>query len=266
MSHYAKHPSAQMTERFIIALALAGLIGHVHAAELRQAQLSPDGHSYGKLVDSDILEMWSLANEACMRRTRGACEERDAIDREMPPRGYCYADDHWSKCDAAAAAATRPKALPPPEPEPAPYAKAKAPPLEPVESAPMGGADMRAACALLRRAAFRNPIDAAQALMLCPPPRLAARWVWIDPDHGRWERAPAGPAHPPAGNGSLPASRGGEIRPEAGQSRPANDRQWTRTASSPDQHPPRDALRSPRARVERRLITLSTNDLMRAPF
>jgi hypothetical protein len=196
MPQYAENSSVQMTGRVIIALALAGLAGQVHAAELRQAQLrqvqlSPDGHSYGTLTDSDVLEMWGLANHACMRHTRGACEERDAIDREMPPRGYCYADDHWSKCDANAAAAAPPKA---PPPEPGPAHDAKAPPLEPVESAPMAGADMRTACALLRRAVFRDPMDAAQVQMLCPPPRLAARWVWIDPDHGRWERAPTGRA------------------------------------------------------------------------
>ena len=83
-------------------------------------------NDYSRLPDSDILQAWSLANEAC-RRNPPACEERDAIDRQMPARGYCYVGDganaHWSKCGASVAAAAPPlpgqgASRPEPVPEP----------------------------------------------------------------------------------------------------------------------------------------------------
>jgi hypothetical protein len=109
----ARLPDRENPPMRSIALALvACFIGRACAAEL----LTPDGHLYGKLSDSDILQAWSLAHRACIKHTPGACDEADEIDREMPPRGFCYmsggANARWTKCNGKAVAAA--PALAPP--------------------------------------------------------------------------------------------------------------------------------------------------------
>jgi hypothetical protein len=166
--------------------------------------LPPDG--YSRLSDSDILQAWSLANEAC-RHTPAACEQRDAIDREMPARGYCYVGDgndaHWSRCGASAPApspfqppqaSTRPAPIPQPPPTgdasrdscppgsppsmggcyendaPALYGRPgfEALPDEPYPMVEEGNwADIHAQCVRLRHAIFSTAIEAARARAAC---------------------------------------------------------------------------------------------------
>ncbi|HZZ61077.1 MAG TPA: hypothetical protein VFE63_07875 [Roseiarcus sp.] len=204
-----------------IALALvACFVGSACAAET----LTPDGHAYGKLSDNDILQAWSLAHEACLKRTPGACDEADEIDREMPPRGFCYKGDgaeaRWTKCDGKAVAAApapapsqeeAPRASPreaaPPAPpqeaaQPAPPQES-APPSLPHEAERQSPSPREAAlCEAMRYAMFTSPQAAARVSALCdgivaPGQRWArgpgGRWVFIVPDHGRWGRPSTGP-------------------------------------------------------------------------
>jgi len=113
------------------ALLFAVLFASVSPA--LSGTLPPD--EYGRLSDSDILQAWSLANKACLH-TPPACEQRDAIDREMPGRGYCYvgagAAAHWSKCDDRASAQAPPQPAPPRLAEGSPEAEPAAPGPAPI--------------------------------------------------------------------------------------------------------------------------------------
>jgi hypothetical protein len=177
-----------------VALALvACFIGRACAAE----PLTADGHAHAKLSDGDLLQAWSLANQACLERVSGACDERDQIDREMPPRGFCYTGDgaeaRWTKCDGKTIAAV---------PAPAPPHEA-APPALPHDAERQGPSPREAAlCEAIRYAMFTSPRAAARVRALCDDIVPAAehwardpdgRWVFIVPDHGRWERAPTAP-------------------------------------------------------------------------
>ena len=197
-----------------IALALvACFIGSACAAE----PLTPDGHAYGKLSDNDILQAWSLAHEACLKRTPGACDEADQIDREMPPRGFCYRSDvaeaRWTKCDGKTVAAA-PAPAPLQEAAPPASTQEAAPPAPPQESAPpplpheaerQSPSPREAAlCEAMRYAMFTSPQAAARVGALCDGIVPAGqRWargpggrsVFIVPDHGRWGRAPTGPGN-----------------------------------------------------------------------
>ena len=196
-----------------VALALvACFIGGACAAE----PLTPDGHAYARLSDSDILQAWSLANRACLRHTPGACDERDQIDREMPPRGFCYSDNgaegRWMRCDGKKVAAV-PAPLPPHDAaQPAPaHEAAPPPPHEAAAPAPPQEAERQglspreaALCEAIRDAMFTSPRAAARVRALCaetPPAAQAQAWartadgrlVLIAPDQRRWERAPVEP-------------------------------------------------------------------------
>lgn len=159
-----------------IALALVAClsIGRACAAE----PLTPDGHAYSKLSDSDILQAWSLAHEACLKRTPGACDEADEIDREMPPRGFCYTGDgdeaRWTKCDGKTVAAV---------PAPAPQQQA-APPAPPHEAERQSPSPREAAlCEAMRYALFTSPQAAVRVRALCDE---------IVPGAERWAREPGG--------------------------------------------------------------------------
>ena len=192
-----------------VALALvACFIGCACAAE----PLTPDGHAYAKLSDSDLLQVWSLAHQACLRRARGACDEVDAIDREMPPRGFCYtgagAAGRWTKCDGktvaapsappqeAASAHAPPPEIAPPAP---PHEAAPAPPQEAERASPTPRE--AALCEALRYAMFTSPQAAARVRALCAEiapadersERDANRYVFVVPDRRQWTRAPTGP-------------------------------------------------------------------------
>ena len=203
-----------------VALALlVCFTGGAGAAE----PLTPDGHAYAKLSDSDLLQAWSVADRACLKRAPGACDERDQIDREMPPRGFCYAGagaaGRWTRCDGktvAAGPAPAPlhEAAPPAPPrEAAPPAPAyeAAPPGPPHEAAapPLRDADRQgrspreaALCEAVRYAMFTSPAAVARVRALCAEIGPAAerwartadgRWVLVVPDQGRWEGAPTDP-------------------------------------------------------------------------
>ncbi|MBV9288772.1 MAG: hypothetical protein JO288_13290 [Hyphomicrobiales bacterium] len=177
-----------------IAFALvACFIGRVCAAE----PLTPDGHFYAGLSDNDLLQAWSLAHQACLKHRPGACDEADAIDREMPPRGFCYtgagAEARWAKCDGKTAAAS-------PAPAPAPSQEA-APPALPHEAERQSPSSREIAlCEAFRYAMFTSPGAAARVRALCGDIAPSAerwardaggRWVLVVPDE-RWERAPGG--------------------------------------------------------------------------
>ena len=184
-----------------VAFALiACFVGRVCAAD----PLTPDGHVYAGLSDSDLLQAWSLAHQACLKHRPGACDEADAIDREMPPRGFCYtgvgAEARWAKCDGKTAAA-------PPGPAPAP-SQAPAPPAPPREAerqspspSPSPSPREIALCEAFRDAMFTSPRAAARVRALCSDFAPAGerwardadgRWVLVIPDQ-RWEGAPTGP-------------------------------------------------------------------------
>ena len=186
-----------------VALALVACFrGGACAAE----PLTPDGHAYAKLSDSDLLQAWSLADQACLKRAPGACDERDEIDREMPPRGFCYSGDgaegRWTRCDGKTVAAA-PAPAPPPEGAPPAPPQEAAPPAPPHEAERQGPSPREAAlCEAIRYAMFTSPRAAARVRALCDEIAPAAerwardpdgRWVLIVPDHGRWERAPTDP-------------------------------------------------------------------------
>ena len=177
-----------------------------HGRACAAEPLTPDGHLYGKLSDSDILQAWSLAHRACIKHTPGACDEADEIDREMPPRGFCYMDDgadaRWTKCNDKAVAAA-PALAPPQEVAPAAPRQEAASPASPHEAERRSPSPREAAlCEAMRYAMFTSPQAAARASALCDEIVPAGeRWardsdqrsVLIIPNHGRWARAPTGP-------------------------------------------------------------------------
>lgn len=211
-----------------VALAIvACFIAGACAAE----PLTPDGQAHAKLSDGDLLQAWSLANRACLKHTPGACDERDQIDREMPPRGFCYANNgaegRWTRCDGKKVAAV-PAPLPPHEAAPPAPPRDAAPPAPPHEAAlpafpgeaapppheaappaPSQEAERQgpspreaALCEAIRDAMFTSPRAAARVRALCADIAPAAqawartadgRLVLIVPDQRRWQRAPVEP-------------------------------------------------------------------------
>jgi hypothetical protein len=190
--------------------------------------LTPDGHAYSKLSDSDILQAWSLAHEACLKHTPGACDESDEIDREMPPRGFCYMDDgataRWTKCDGKTVAAA-PTPRPPKKAAPPALSGEAAPPDPPREAERQSPSPREAAlCEAMRYAMFTSPQAAARAERCAtkssrPPsagrgtPTVAGASLFpINADGGSPRPAQK------TGSGPIPGDNGGSTRPTRGAS------------------------------------------------